>query len=311
MKSLLAFYFFVGVALGASLDPSRPQFDSLANRGRIQWDDYKDDIIISQSAEIIDATPAELITRLRNFHKETTLPARASYSKVGKPVSELTVAEIGHLDKAFDEDDAAECTLERCAYKFNEKAETSRLIAAKDRVAEAKHLVLLRLTRFAKTRALLGYEKRDDNIPLAKKSLRLCSFISQRYPKALAFMERHFWKPDSKPTFIPENSYYRSETFAGKGKMQAVFRMTENLEFSENGYLNIELHLYTNHYFDSSLRVYEVFDWPADKKKSVLVVTDFAEIDELKKSNMIRTLFKSRMEEALASFRTEDIKKLR
>jgi hypothetical protein len=119
------------------------------------------------------------------------------------------------------------------------------------------------------------------------------------------------WANKAKPEG-PKSKYVRSEIIHITGdKSQPIYRLSEDMEFEEKGYLNIEIHVYTNHFFDSSIRIAEVFAWPPDPNKAVYVVTDLMEVDELKKSDLIRALFKTRMEETISEFRKSEMKELR
>ena len=68
-------------------------------------------------------------------------------------------------------------------------------------------------------------------------------------------------------------------------------------EFKEgNTHLFFEIHIYTNHHFDSSARVYEVFPVKSKKGRSALVITDVMEIDTLKISGVVRFLYTGKMD---------------
>lgn len=291
---------------GVKLDLNRKHLDSLDSRGRLDWTDYQQDVLLSQSAEVSDVSQLELIERLRKQHGKTKIDFKLSDPQFSEnfPLPQPVIK--GDQLKGLQD-----CNLEKCAFKFHTATETEQIIRAKDRVKELKTLMALRLKEYETSKKLKGYEDRLDNIPYFKKAIRLGGFLRARYPKSYRCLESNFWTPGARCETL-KNSYFRSEVVHITGdKMQPVYRLTHNVEFEESGYLNVEVHIYTNHFFDFSVRLFEVFGWPLDSKKSVYVVTDMLEIDELKKSELIRKLFKSRMEEAVSEFRKTEMKELR
>ena len=86
-------------------------------------------------------------------------------------------------------------------------------------------------------------------------------------------------------------------------QMQPILRLSEDMEFEESGkILFLELPIYTNHYFDSSLSFYQVMKSQKKPSETVVIMTDVMEIDELKKSALIRTLFKGKMVKAISQY---------
>jgi len=289
---------------GVSLDKTRPHLDALDSRGRMDWADYQDDFLISQSAELSDLPQAEIIRRLRNQHSKTRLeiPPNFSFESFPVPQSVISGEQLEGLQS---------CTLEKCAFKLHTDSETAPLVKAKNKQVLFSRFIGQRLKAYLGEKKLKGYEKRLDNTPYVKKAFQLTKFLKGRYPNSFSYLMGDFWGGRPRPEGSKKN-YVRSEVIQIIGdKMQPIFRLSENLEFEEQGYLNIEIHIYTNHFFDSSIRIFEVFPWPMDPKKSVYVVTDLMEVDELKKSDLIRTLFKTKMEEAIAEFRKTEMRELR
>lgn len=308
--ALALLFFATGSSWGGNtLDPSRPHLNSLESKGRMDWDDYQNDFIISQSAEITDVPAGELIERIRNQHTPSKLP----FSLASKPDAiRFSLKDLPPKVSQGDQLKALKlCSKDKCDVKLHLETEVLPLQKAKNRISLYAELLETRIKNYTSQRKLKGYEKRADNQPYAKRALTLTRFMKSKYPKTFQFLMDDFWnKKASKAE--PKSDYFRSEVIQMVGeRSQPVFRITHNLEFQESGYVNIEFHLYTNHFMDSSLRIFEVFPWPKEPQKSVYIVTDLVEIDELKKSTLIRKLFKSRMEEAIASFRKSEMKALR
>lgn len=308
MKTILGcFLFFVSLSqAGFQPDPSRSHLGALDSRGRMDWADFQDDFLISQSAEISDFSSTDLIKRLKNQHSKSLLNwdslAAKNFENLEFPQTVVSGEQLKGLN---------ECNLEKCSFKLQRETETALLIKSKDRVKAFKELVVQRLKAFAHSKAVKGYEQRMDNIPYFKKAFRLSRFLKTRYPLSYEYLESDFWKniPHKKG---PSGSYYRAElVHITADKLQPVYRLSHHLEFEEKGYLNVELHLYTNHFFDSSIRIFEIFPYPGNPQKSIYIVTDLMEIDELKKSNLIRKLFQTPMEEAISEFRKSEMKELR
>lgn len=293
-----------GLKLWASvvLDPSRPHLDSLESRGRVHWADYQDDFLISQSAELTEVPPAEVIKRIQQQRFRTKLEPPFPFDSFSLPKEVISGDQLEGLQI---------CNLEKCAFKLQLDSEIVPLVRSKNRVKLFSQFVGQRLKDYLNEKKLKGYEKRIDNIPYVKKAFHLAKFLKSRYPKSYEYLTGDLWANKVTPEG-PKNKYVRAEIIHITGdKSQPIYRLSEDMEFEERGYLNIEIHVYTNHFFDSSIRIAEVFSWPLDPKKAVYMVTDIMEVDELKKSDLIRTLFKTRMEETISEFRKSEMKELR
>jgi len=306
MLGTLTFFLFFTLSSKATfvVDPARPHLDSLESKGRMDWEDYQDDFIISQSAEITDFPASELIERLRKHHASTQMKLlpnpRFSVSSLPQKLTQ------GDQLKALKT-----CSKEKCDVKLHYESEVLPLLKSSDRISFYASLIEKRIHNYSSKRELKGYEKRLDNNLYARKALELSRFLKSKYPKTFHLLLDDFWKKRSS-SVGPQNDYFRSELIQLVGeRSQPVFRITHNTEFQESGYLNIEFHLYTNHFMDSSLRIFEIFPWQKDNRKSVFIVTDLVEVDELKKSAFIQKLITSRIEEALADFRKSEMKALR
>jgi hypothetical protein len=287
---------------GVSLDPSRPHLNSLDSRGRLDWADYQEDFLISQSAEVTEVPVAEIIKRIQNQRFKTKLNPPFPGDSFPVPNEVITGDQLEGLQT---------CTLEKCAFKLQLDSEIKPLLRTKNRTKLFAQFVGQRLNEYLNEKKLKGYENRIDNVPYVKKAFQLTKFLKSRYPKSYEYLMGDLWANKAKPEG-PKNKYVRAEIIHITGdKTQPIYRLSEDMEFDERGYLNIEIHVYTNHFFDSSIRIAEVFAWPPDPKKAVYVVTDLMEVDELKKSDLIRTLFKTTMEEAISAFRKSEMKELR
>jgi len=287
---------------GVSLDPSRPYLNSLDSRGRLDWADYQEDFLISQSAEVTEIPAAEIIKRIQNQRFKRKIKPPFSFDSFPIPKEVITGDQLEGLQN---------CTIEKCAFKLQLDSEIKPLLQSKNRVKLFSQFVGQRLNEYLNEKKLRGYENRIDNVPYVKKAFRLTKFLKSRYPKSYEYLMGDLWANKTTPEG-PKNKYVRSESIHITGdKSQPIYRLSENMEFEEKGYLNIEIHVYTNHFFDSSIRIAEVFAWPPDPNKAVYVVTDLMEVDELKKSDLIRTLFKPRMEETISEFRKSEMKELR
>jgi len=298
---------------GVRLDPSRPHLDSLDSRGRLDWADFQGDFILSQSAEVTEVPAREVIERLKAQHKKTQIPFRTMFgNKQGGNSIDVSAFSLPTEVVSGDQlKGLLSCSVEKCSFKLHTASETLPLTQSAKRTDFLREIVAQRLKAYLIEKQLKGYESRADNIPYVKKYLQLSGFLKTRYPKTYQYFQKAFWE-NRKGATGPIQSYVRSEVINMAGeKSQPIYRLTENIEFNENGYLNIEIPIYTNHFFDSSFRVFEVFDWPADRQKGVYVVTDIIEVDELKKSELIKKLFKNRMEEAVEQFRKSEMKELR
>lgn len=299
---------------GVRLDPARTYLNALDSRGRMDWADFKEDFIISQSAEVTEVPQKEVIARLGKQHEKTKLSVKTLFGKTPAYSSsfkfeDFSLPELVLTGKQLQ--GLLECQLQKCSFKLQQETEIVPITQSKNRAETLNELIRKRLKDYISEKKLMGYESRTDNVPFIKKAFRLSGFLKTRYPKTFSYLETDFWK-NAKTADSPVQNYIRAEVIQMAGeKAQPVFRLTENLEFNEKGYLNIEIPIYTNHFFDSSLRIFEVFDWPPDSKKAVYVVTDLIEVDELKKSRLIRNLFKTPMEEAVAEFRKSEMKELR
>jgi len=299
----LAIFFFTSFSLAAfRVDKSRPHLDALESRGRLDWTDYQGDFLVSQSAEITETPFSEVIKRLKDQQKKTAI----SFGKGLPQIPTPSALEEGEQLKAL-----RECSVEKCNIKLHTESEVKTLVKEKDKISFYRGILNQRLRDYLKDKKLKGYESRENNTPVFKAQLETLRFIKARYPKTYSFLMGDFWK-NVDPSKLLKGSFFRTELIRLTGeKAQPVFRISHNLEFEENGFLMVELHLYTNHFFDSSLRVFEVFPWGPDPQKAVYIVTEVMEVDELKKSTLIRNLLKTPMEEAICEKRKSEMKELR
>jgi len=93
--------------------------------------------------------------------------------------------------------------------------------------------------------------------------------------------------------------------------MRPVLRISEVYEFVEGkNFLFFQLDIYASHYFDSSIRVYEVLSIAGEPNKSLLVATDVLEVDELKRSGTVRFLFKGKVQKAISNSQVQELNQI-
>jgi len=304
LKTLfLVMAFISGISqAGFQIDKTRPHLNSLESRGRLDWADYQGDFLISQSAEITEIPASEVIKRLRAQHEKTKIPFLQGKLQFTLPAS---LFEGDQLKALMD------CGLEKCNVKLHTESEVKKLLGQKDKTKTYRVILEQRIENYLQGRKLKGYESREDNLPFFKRALDTIRFLKAKHPKTYRHLTGDFWNGSSAYS-LANQKYLRTELIRLTGeKAQPVFRITDNVEFQENGFLMVEVHIYTNHFFDSSLRLFEVFPWSPDPQKAVFIVTDIMEVDELKKSALIRNLLKSPMEEAVCEYRKSEMKELR
>lgn len=300
---LLVMAFISGISHASfQVDKTRPHLDSLESRGRLDWADYQGDFLISQSAEITENPATEVIKRLKAQHNRTKIPSTQAGPQLSLPPSLVEGDQLRAL---------TECSLEKCNVKLHSESEVKSLLKAKEKAPAFRDILESRIDSYSQGRKLKGYEAREDNIPFFRKALESVRFFKVKYPKTYKHLLGGFWNGPA-PYAQAKQNYLRTELIRLTGeKAQPVFRISDNVEFQENGFVMVEVHIYTNHFFDSSLRLFEVFPWGPDPKKAVFIVTDIMEVDELKKSALIRNLLKSPMEEAICEYRKSEMKELR
>jgi hypothetical protein len=137
------------------------------------------------------------------------------------------------------------------------------------------------------------------------------SALSERYPDIVRYFGEGFAAKKALPKGFT-GSFLREEALLfGLSRLQPILRISEEFMFERGASrLFVELHVYTDHYFDSSARFFEVLP-PADGEKgSRVAVTDIMEIDELTKSGLVRFLYRDTMASAVADFQAQELESI-
>lgn len=300
MKTALLF-----LVLGCGLMAADPVFDSnrkflkrLNDNDRVRNDEDPLPYLVVTSAQAFKTTKENLVKSVRDSLLEKKTNIKGRFSKVGdelKKKEEIKIPEVSL--KAEELKGISECTRKYCAIKLLNENERSRMEAATDKVGTFRQFLFERLTAYLKLGEIRGYEDVNSNIETLKKGYETLEFVSKRYPKTHEWVEGVLkqTKPALAPPFL--DSFLTLETIHLDGdKMKPVLRIAEVFEFEEaDSTIFFDLHLYSNHFFDSSLRIIEVAKYPDEKRPAIALVTDVMEVDELKKSGLIRSLFKGKM----------------
>jgi hypothetical protein len=270
----------------------------------VRWDDYQLPNLQVVMAGRFDFDKVELLTRLRKLLNQTRADVRGR---------ELTRQSFPLPSIAITKDQLQgikECTQKKCKVKLLDGEEKIRMEKSQDKVGTFHDILLERIKRYVATAELTGYEDRPKNNPVIAQMLSVTKFFPELYPRVQNFLTGHLGNQKGS---IVKSSFFRNEiVIIAPDRMQPILRIGEVMEFEEGGTpLFVELHVYTNHYFDFSMRVYEVLPHKSDPKKSVLVLTDIMEIDELKKSSIIRALYTGKMVEAVNEYQEKELESLR
>jgi hypothetical protein len=293
-----------------SIDPTRPFLDKLRKEGEAKSTDFEFPFLISQTAVSLSAPSPEVIGRLRSFLQKSQLPIPSHF---GKPtvsqrlvLASLPIPAIVKQGKQLE--GINQCTKSNCLMKLNDQ-EKALMEASTQKQTTYHELVFERVKAYLSDEKLNGYEDRATNIDYEKQMLSQLPFFKANYPITEKFLQEGFWSHQKPPaTFV--SSFLRDEIVAiVLDRLQPIWRIGELLEFKENNAtLFVEIHIYSNHYFDSSLRFYEVIPFA---EKSFIVISDIIEIDELTKSGLIRMLYKGQMQDAVSKAETEELEKLK
>lgn len=300
MKHLLLLL-IPGILFGAdtpSIDKTREYLDDLKDNPQVKEDNYEYPYLTVTTARLYES-PHEMMTtrlqkQLQSIKTEVTNPELPKVFTTGE---QLTAVE--------------ECNVKKCNVKLVLAEEAKKLSEAKKdaRLKLYQQMVDERFTAYFKSGLLKGYEDRENNdssvIDIAKGQ----EFLKFRYPGITQFLVNKDWKNRDKIKKGTMGAYLTDETVViAPDKLQPIWRLGEMFEFNEGGSdVFVHLHVYTNHYFDSSLTFFEVIPLGT---KSIVIVTDVLEVDELKKSGFIRALFKGKMVDAVSLAQETLLKKL-
>ncbi len=311
--AVLALALFCGTALSQP-ESNLPKFSQLSTEEISSWDDYSEPFLIVRSAKKFHLSVAEMTELVRSELKKNSLKVKTAFSKTGEPIENFLLEKYQLPDQISEEkqmEAIQECNKEKCLMKLRTETEVARIVKTKKKKDTYRQVLYERLKSYLQTRELMGYEDRKSNEPYIIKmvdlipTLRISSGTYQ-------FLRKTLWKAPQDPG-KPSDSWIRQEMVnIAPDQMQPILRISEDMEFQENGRaLFFELPIYTNHYFDSSLSLYEVFGVPTKPAESAVVFTDVMEIDELKKSSLIRALFKGKMVTAISKYQEEFLENLR
>jgi hypothetical protein len=303
-----------GLALAADLFPGRPYLDPLGKpeHRQIQFDDFKEPYLTCVTARQKDLPVEKTTGSVRTYLKSKALPIRGHFSKsgqniVGKNTIPLpTVATTGRQREEIEK-----CTREYCGVKLNTDQEKGVMEKAPDKLAAYHQLLIERIEAYLKTGTLLGYEGIKNNVPTLEAMLQKSGFFPSVYPECANFFSRlkfNLGKSGCKPvdSFLVEDLVELS----GSDKLKPVLRFSEVFEIPQpdKGALFFQVIIYTNHFFDASLRIIETK--ALSDVKSAVILTDIVDIDELKKSSVIRFLYKGKMASAVSEYQVEELDKI-
>lgn len=271
-----------------SLDKTREFLDELKEKKEVKEDNYEFPFLTVQTARVYDVKADQTAQKLL----QQLLKIKTTASKPDMP----SIFATGEQLQAIEE-----CSAKKCNMKLLLAEEGKKLSATESKAkTELYHqLVDDRFVAYTKNGTLKGYEDRENNENAIVDMAKGQEFLKFRYPKITQFLVNKEWKNRDKIKNFTKNSFLTEETLViAPEKLQPIWRLGEVFQFNESASeVFVHLHVYTNHYFDSSVTIYEVIP---DKEKSILVVTDVLEVDELKKSGFIRTLFKGKMVDAVS-----------
>lgn len=297
-----------------SLDPKREWLGGLAGKSRRETHtQYLSPQLVCQSGVWSAKSVERLAKDVEAYLRRGALSIAGHFTPGRKPSTELTPKDVpipkdvvtGKQLRGIED-----CSAKYCLHKLNIKKEKTAMGAAseKKKVETYHRLVLDRIERWLEKQELWGYEDVLDNRPAYENIARILSFLPVHYPKSHAFLAKEIWS--GKRPAVPVTSFLRQEVAQlNREQLQPIWRIGEVFRFEEGGrVLFYEIHVYTNHFFDSSVRVYEVF--PFAKGRTALVFTDVMEIDTLKLSSVARFLYRGQMEDAIKEYQYNELKDL-
>lgn len=288
-------------------DPNRPALDKLRKQEMVKASSFVEPFMYSETSLVAERSVAEQVRKISAYLRKAALPLKAHFShgerekpslaNLPLPLGVTSGKQLAGIQK---------CDLSYCAVKLNDQTEKTVLLKSPSKLAAYHQMMLDRVVSYIDRRELKGYEDRPSNQPIYAKMFGGAESFKKRYPACYQFFEQGFWtgaKPGAGCAIT--DSYLREElvAFGPPDKLQPILRISEAFEISTPANpIFVEIDIYTNHYFDSSARVYEVLPYGTDK--SIVVINDILEIDELKKSGLIRFLYKGQMESAVSDYQS-------
>lgn len=281
--------------------------DKSINDGKTFSDDYVDPFLITQAKKTFSQTPKEMGLRIRRKLTEGKLNIKGLFSSGGESWESLK-EETYSLPKEVVQEAQLEaiqnCQSEKCLMKLS-NSEIVQLSKSKTKKDTYRGQVFQRILQYLKKRELRGYEDRASNVKQVKQMVDLFPSLSQS-SLTRKYLKTDFWnKLDSLGK--PLDSWLRQEMVnIAPDQMQPILRVSEDFEFLEGArVLFFELPIYTNHYFDSSVSLYEIVSKKNNPNEAEVIISDVMEIDELKKTALIRAMFKGKMVKAVNQYQSD------
>lgn len=295
------------VAVDKTWDASRSYLDRLTTKKRVKEGDFEYPFLFTLTAMKTPFPVPELVERVRAFLADGKLAFPGHFPKPGTPTSpviELPAA----LTKGKQLEAVNECNTEKCLVKLNNEKEKKQIATSKRKLDTYKEIIEGRIASYLSKQELMGYEDRENNASFIKKMLEEFEFPRKRYAGITQFLKKDFWSGQA-PALVGPSFLRQALVSIAPDRLQPIWRIGEVFEFPDcaPGSVFVELHVYSNHYMDSSLRLIEACPW---ESVSVVIVTDIMEIDELTKSGLIRMLYKGKMEDAVSEAQDQDLHKI-
>jgi hypothetical protein len=260
-------------------------------------DEYVEPYLVTKTSRTFKESANNISAKLRNKLKSGMLKL------------DLSKSDAYHLPKEIFEESQLEgiekCSLDKCLMKLNAELEIPLLVRSKNRKETFRALIFDRIKNYINKQALLGYEDRKNNNAQVPKMLDIMSSLGES-PATLNYLKAIQTKKLVQKV-EPIESWLRQEMVViAPDHMQPILRVSEDREFVEGDKrLFFELPIYTDHYFDSSATLYEISPSKKSPQESILAITDVMEIDELKKTALIRAMFKGKMVQAVTKYQND------
>jgi len=303
---LIGVAFSTGALAGSPLGAERSYLSDLPKKHEITVSDFDYPFLISQTAVLSSLSAAEAGARIEK-HLRKPIVDLSAHGKDGRAAAPFKLENI-RLPKGVVVGDQLEaiqtCKLEKCQMKLQDSEKPSVEKSA-NKVAEYQRLIRERVRAYLAENKLAGYEDRASNESFVRKMIGAWPFLAAKYPDVAKYFSGDFWKKlPPPPTFT--GAFIKQELIPfGLSRLQPIYRIGEVFAFNEpGGRVFFEMHVYSDHYFDSSLRMWEII--PAGTGSQV-IVTDIMEIDELTKSGFVRFLYQSEMESAIRRYQHEEL----
>lgn len=291
---------------GSPLNVERSYLNDLPEKKEINVNDFDYPFLISQTAVLSTTSAAETVAKIEK-HLRKPIVDLAAHGADGKVSGVLKIDNIA-LPKEATTGDQLEaiqtCKVEKCQMKLQDR-EKALVEKAPDKTAEYQKQVRERVRTYLTENKVSGYEDRASNESFIKRMVGAWPFFSGKYPEIARYFSEGFWKKAPLPKGF-NGAFVKQELIPfGLSRLQPIFRISEVFAFDQApAKVFVEMHIYSDHYFDSSLRLWEILPTGA---KSEVIVTDILEIDELTKSGFVRFLYQAEMESAIRRYQHEEL----